>query len=157
MQRVVFGFLLLARTLIGVDPVCRDYQLKLSSRGGDGAMGSQYTEIAIQNVSTVTCHLQANFDLEQFDDRNARMPIKVTSHTAVNVLGPGLPEITLQPQEQTTITIQTVNRTGYDESRRCASQMQISRSGPSRHKPLLRYSTISCREDVYVTGFHPTR
>jgi Protein of unknown function (DUF4232) len=138
MQRIVFGLVLLARTLLGADPVCRDYQLKLTSRGGNGAMGSQYTEIAIQNVSTATCHLQANFDLEQFDDRNSRMPIKVTSHTTVNAWGPGLPEITLQPQEQTAITVQTSNRTGYDESRHCASQMHISRSAASRQKPLLR-------------------
>jgi hypothetical protein len=29
MQRVVFGFVLLARTLVSADAVCRDLQLKL--------------------------------------------------------------------------------------------------------------------------------
>jgi hypothetical protein len=155
MQRIVFGFVLLARILLGADPVCKDNQLKLTVMGSEGAMGSQYTEIAIQNVSSTNCRLQANFDLEQFDDRMIRMPITVTTKAEVNADGPGLPEITIKPQEQTAITVRTLNRTGYDESRHCASQIQISRSSASRQKPLLRYSTISCREDVNVTGFHP--
>ncbi len=87
MQGIVFGFVLFARILFGADPVCKDNQLKLTVMESDGAMGSQYTEIAIQNVSITNCGLQASFDFEQFDDRAVRMPIKVTTGTSVMETG----------------------------------------------------------------------
>ncbi|MBV9033615.1 MAG: DUF4232 domain-containing protein [Acidobacteriaceae bacterium] len=147
-----------AQTSVPDAPVCRPGQLHSTGGPGDGAMGSQYTEIIFQNVSSSKCRLtMARLDFQQFDAKGVRMPIQVNKNVAVNMDGSGTPEIILRPQQETAISIQSLNRTGYDESRRCATKMRISLSVAQQRSTLFAFETISCREDISVSGFHVVR
>jgi hypothetical protein len=120
-------------------------------------MGSNYTEIIFQNSSSAACKLTGSLHFEQLDNRGVRIPIKVGRNVAVNMDGAGSPEVMLKPHERTAITIQSANRTGYDESRRCATEIRISTSPQTQGRPLIRLKTTSCAEQINVSGFHPVR
>lgn len=135
----------------GGAPICQRKQVVATSNGSDGAMGSQYTEVVIANTSAAACRLNMRaLRFEQFDPKGHRLPITVEAGAAVNMYGAGLPETVVEPKQRIAFTIRTTNRTGYDESRDCATQMHLTLF----NRPLLNLRTISCDKNVAVTGFH---
>ena len=145
-------FVFLASVVRAAAPVCRATQILASSNGSDGAMGSQYAQAVFANTSAVACQLDIHdFHFERLDSGGHHLPIKVRVGMDLNAYGAGVPVIVLNPKQSMALSIRTANRTGYDESRHCATRVQITMF----KRRLVDIKTISCDQNVDSTGFYP--
>lgn len=109
-----------------------------------------YTDILFENRSAVSCTVNSNFRLDEFDASGARIPVQVHLNMSGDARGNGGQEAILKPKDKTTVTVETISRGPYDPDHRCATQIRINNR-------LFRYKTISCSEDVFVSGFRDQR
>lgn len=152
-RRLTSFFLFFAGSycLFSAVPVCRSDQVLATSLGSEGAMGSQYTGVVFKNRSRTACRLDAHrFSFGQYDAGGRSLPLALRQNVGVNKYGAGTSEVVLAPAQEAALTIMTANRTGYDESRRCATQIRITMF----KRTVLNVATISCGQTVFVTGFH---
>ena len=87
--------------------------------------------------------------------KNPQMSARAFRGQAVNMDGPGLATTVLDPAQETAVTMDTANRTGYDEQHVCATEITVTLS--RQLKPLLDFESISCEERIFVSGFHAVR
>jgi hypothetical protein len=117
-------------------------------------MGSQYAQAVFANTSAMACRLDIHdLHFERFDSEGHRLSITVRVGMGLNAYGAGLPIIMLHPKQTMAVSLRTANRTGYDESRHCATRVQITMF----KRRLLDIKTISCDQSVDVTGFYPVQ
>jgi hypothetical protein len=162
-QLLLLAHCIYAQSSAATAPVCGVD--KLASRVGPygGAMGSQYTELIFKNTSKTRCSLDVNKLVfwrmnpkpGGTQDKNSHMPTRVFRGPAVNMDGAGSVATVLDPAQETAVTMETANRTGYDEQHVCATKIRVALSGES--KPLLDFDSISCEERMFVSGFHTVR
>ena len=165
---IAFELLLLttasmAQSKTATAPACGVDQL--ASRVGPygAAMGHQYTELIFKNSSKKRCSLdmatlvfrQMNPNPRGTQDKNSQLPTRLFRGQAVNMDGAGSAATVLDPAQETAVTMETANRTGYDQQHVCATKIGVALSGQS--KPLLDFESISCGEQIFVSGFHTVR
>jgi len=105
-----------------------------------------YTDILFENRSATSCTMNSHFRLEEFDASGVRMPVQVHLNMSGDARGTGAQEVILKPKDKTTVTVETISRGPYDPGHRCATQIRINNR-------LFRYKTISCSDEVFVSGF----
>jgi hypothetical protein len=88
------------------------------------------------------------------DAKGGHMATQLFRHNAVNTDGAGSPTVILEPGQETAVTMDTANRTGYGEHV-CATRVKVGISGQSNF--LLDFESISCEERIFVSGFHAVR
>jgi hypothetical protein len=145
-------------------PTCNIANIRSSLGPGGAGMGHAYNELIFQNTGTLTCRLNIVDILFQRIDgadehsrrvRRGKMPTEVYRNVAVNMDGEGSPQIKLEPHQQTAVTTDWANRTGFTDTDLCATKMRIKLA--RQMGTLLDVSTQACGLRVFVSGFHEVR
>ena len=128
--------------------LCNERQLTATFDGG-AAMGSDYINITVRNISKLAC-LLGRPRLEQLDSAGLVMKPAVHWPVAVHDGEMGKSSAPLEPAQSATFVVETVNRTGYTSKTHCGSKIRIYLR--SSKKPLATIPAESCAE-VNVSGY----
>lgn len=154
------GFLLLgfmqrypAQAHATVIPGCHTDEVKTTYGLGAG-MGHNYFIVTFQNTGDKSCLLTGTPRVERIDNKGRPLPCVLEWPVSVNADGPGKLSMALAPKANAKLFIETLNRSGFSRTHKCASKLRLSFQQGTVRDPLIM-SGDSCTPRLSASGFVP--